>query len=375
MQNKKIIFHDTANDGHRFIYNYTVMSNLIEDKDYEKYYYSPLDNDVQKSELNRSLIKTVYAKLKGFKNKNFLYRLKELLELNKYCNRNKIDRIHFFNLDSVIIPLFILYPIFFNKKITGTLHWFPSRLFKQKSLQLLLKINAIRSIVVHGKYTYNCFKSIINKDETNSINVINYPNFHENTSEVDKSLLNNFQRPIILAFGGTRFDKGIDILLQALNKLNEKEFTLVIAGKEEDFSRGHLEEMIINYGVKEKVVLNLGYVEDCQMVNYFSQSDIIVLPYRKIFTGQSGPLTEGVMNNKIIVGPSHGEIGATITNYGLGRIFNSEDINDLSFVLSNVIENYQVIKKDILINQESFKRLISKEGFIEKYQSYFFQNK
>ncbi|SEN61611.1 glycosyltransferase [Paenibacillus sp. OV219] len=368
MHDEKIVFHDTANDGHRFIYNYTVMSNL---KGKEIHYYSPLDDELQKNELKSKSINIIDTDKKKAIHP-LLSRVRDLFELSRYCKKNKIKRIFFFNLDSVILPLVLLFPLFINKEVSGTLHWFPGRSLKQKVFMALINFKVINKVIVHGHYTYNSIISANNKMTDDLLKNINYPNLHDNKNEVNaSSTLNNYAKPVLLAFGGTRFDKGLDILLQALQHINKQDFTLIIAGKAEDFSENDIEQMINEYGLNGRVIPRLGYVNDNDVVQYFSSADIVVLPYRKIFTGQSGPLTEGIMNNKFIIGPSHGEIGFTIKSYGLGDVFESENIESLTSVLLNTLQNFKDLNEKNFDNQQYYKQLISKESFIEEYRSFF----
>ena len=67
----------------------------------------------------------------------------------------------------------------------------------------------------------------------------------------------------LLSLGGTRYDKGIDILLNALKDVQDN-FKLIIAGKEEFFSREYIEKKIESY--RSKVELNLKFLSNEEII-------------------------------------------------------------------------------------------------------------
>ena len=139
----------------------------------------------------------------------------------------------------------------------------------------------------------------------------------------------------LLALGGTRKGKGLDILLEALKRVQEP-FHLIIAGKEEDFKKDFILEHTITY--TENVSLFLEFLTDEKFSLCLNAADIVVLPYRKVFDGASGPLGEGVWHYKMIVGPDHGSLGDIVKMNHLGKTFKSEDADVLSEVLNETIK-------------------------------------
>ena len=92
-------------------------------------------------------------------------------------------------------------------------------------------------------------------------------------------------------------------------------------------------------------------------------ADIIVLPYRKIFSGASGPLGEGVWKKKCIIGPMEGNLGYTIKKYHLGYVFESENTESLSNVLSIAL------KKNFEPDMEylDYRKMLNPDIFVENY--------
>ena len=82
----------------------------------------------------------------------------------------------------------------------------------------------------------------------------------------------------ILFFGLIRTYKGLDILLEAFGMLPE-DYQLIIAG-EPYGSFDKYQEIIDRIPGKERISMNLKYIKDSEVTNYFSAADVAVLPYR-----------------------------------------------------------------------------------------------
>lgn len=140
--------------------------------------------------------------------------------------------------------------------------------------------------------------------------------------------------PILLALGGTRYPKGLDLLLEALKHV-QSPFYLLVAGKEESFHEDFIKEASKDYA--ERVFLKLKFLSEEEVDCCLKACDIVCLPYRKQFDGASGPLGEGVYRGKMIVGPAHGSIGQTIREYHLGLTFEAENIANLAETLEQAL--------------------------------------
>ncbi len=82
----------------------------------------------------------------------------------------------------------------------------------------------------------------------------------------------------ILFFGLIRTYKGLDILLEAFGNLSD-EYQLIIAG-EPYGSFDKYQEIIDRTPGKERIFMNLKYIKDSEVTDYFSAADVAVLPYR-----------------------------------------------------------------------------------------------
>ena len=82
----------------------------------------------------------------------------------------------------------------------------------------------------------------------------------------------------ILFFGLIRTYKGLDILLEAFGKLPD-DYQLIIAG-EPYGSFEKYQEIIDRLPNKDRVYASLKYIKDSEVKDYFSATDLAVLPYR-----------------------------------------------------------------------------------------------
>ena len=137
---------------------------------------------------------------------------------------------------------------------------------------------------------------------------------------------------------------------------------MIIAGKPSYFSGKQIEELTAAY--TDKVSCFLYFISDELMNKLFSVADIVVLPYRKIFSGASGPLTAGVSLEKIIIGPDYNSLGALIKDNHLGYVFTPECIDSLKIAIESAVEN----DFDCDSFYKEYKNRISPKCFIKSYE-------
>lgn len=85
-------------------------------------------------------------------------------------------------------------------------------------------------------------------------------------------------RKTLLFFGLIREYKGLDVLLEAFGMLDES-YQLIVAG-EPYGSFEKYQAIIDTLPGRDRISLNLHYIKDSQVRDYFSGSDLCVLPYR-----------------------------------------------------------------------------------------------
>ena len=166
---------------------------------------------------------------------------------------------------------------------------------------------------------------------------------------------------ILLALGGTRDDKGLDILLEAL-KTVKGNFHLIVAGQESTFKREFILAESVSY--KSRVSLILEYLSEEQFELCLNAADIIVLPYRKIFDGASGPMTDGAYLGKMIIASSHGSLGREVTDNHLGLTCEAENSQALSKAIDEALSGEFIPDE----KYKAFQERLRPEIFTERYR-------
>jgi len=318
----KVLLIDTAIDGHHIPY-LNALTQSTENC------VAVLPEQTDLIECMQYTIDCNFAKTKKF----FGY-LKWIKEIKNITKKERPDIVHFLYGDSIFRFFGIgLGAIHRHAKVLVIFHHIRRSKLKDISNRCIAK--KADKVIVHTDSLMNTLKEIgIN----NGIH-IEYPCFNH-VKEIDQTFAQSkigMRKPegkVLLALGGTRYDKGLNILLEALKKVSQP-FHLVIAGKEQTFTREYIENEIITY--KEKVTLILKYLSEEEIELCLNSADIIILPYRKVFDGASGPLGEGVALGKMIVGPEHGSIGDLIQKHKLGMTFISEDVENLAMIINKAL--------------------------------------
>ena len=97
-------------------------------------------------------------------------------------------------------------------------------------------------------------------------------------AEAERKLGLHSGKKNILFFGLIRTYKGLDILLEAFGKLSE-DYQLIIAG-EPYGSFDKYQQIIDRLPNRDRIRMNLKYIKDSEVKDYFSAADLAVLPYR-----------------------------------------------------------------------------------------------
>lgn len=142
----------------------------------------------------------------------------------------------------------------------------------------------------------------------------------------------------VLFFGVLKPYKGVDILLEAFARLPEpvaKETVLQIVGYPK-MPVEPLRFLARRLGIEHRVFWDLRFVEEMEVAAYFSQTDAVVLPYRRI--DQSGVLMIALAFGKPIVASRVGGFAEIIGDGVHGFLVDPEDVESLARALARVLE-------------------------------------
>lgn len=347
----KIMYVEIATTGHRIPY----IKALTEDPSNEVVVLLP-------ERVETLTCKQIVCR-SDVKNRSFSTHKEWISEILKAAKEESPDVIHFLTGD--VFYKFFGFGLNKLKKYNPILTFHSVKTSFLQKISLRVISGLARNLVFHSEFMKNQAESFGIKNAVH----IEYPVFGGKSCDKNeaKGYFNlKTDIPVIGCVGGTRYDKGLDILLESLKTVKEP-FQLLVAGKEEHFVEAFIKEETATYS--ENVHLALKFLSDEELMYAMNATDIVVLPYRKMFNGASGPLGEGVALCKCIVGPDHGNLRDTIEKNHLGFTFESENTTSLSAVLSDALKNKFIPDEDYV----NYKNLLSVSAFKEGYNKLYYQ--
>lgn len=137
--------------------------------------------------------------------------------------------------------------------------------------------------------------------------------------------------PVFLFFGGLRYEKGPDLLADALQEV-DRDVTIIFAGSEADFDQRDVDRWKQRVPKNVSIDDRIEFIPEEEVMHYFIATDSLVLPYRRK-RGISGPLRRAAWVSTPIIGKKNSDIGDLIETYQLGETFDSR--KSLSTILSS----------------------------------------
>ena len=341
----KVVFIDTSVSGHHAAY-ICALENIPDSAE-----------AILPERIETLHIRQVECILKNSPKRKLTDFLKWVRAVRQIVDLEQPDIVHFLMGDDFYRFFGAGLSLFSKYRVVVTLHWMRSGLAGRLSTKCIA-MQADR-VVVHSDYIQQKLQSYGVRNAEH----IEYPQFGTTlyTTEEARAAWNLRQKiPVVVAIGNTRYDKGLDILLDALEKV-KRPFQLLIAGNTTYFGEEYIKEKIRPYS--ENVRLYLKYLSDDELASAVCAADIIALPYRKKFDGASGPLGDGVVHSKMIVGPCHGTLGYTIKKHHLGATFETENVGSLAEVLNRALgETWKPDRQ-----YQEYQKMLSPEYFRIKY--------
>lgn len=174
---------------------------------------------------------------------------------------------------------------------------------------------------------------------------------------------------VVLFFGGLRKEKGIHLLLDALQRYDGPEFTLLVAGPEKDITEDRLQEVSNTIG--PSLSMDVRYIHDTAA--YFVASDGVVCPYMTEFGAErtSHVFQEAITLRRPVICPSFGSFESRLKTYNLGVSYTADDAQALSDVLGQFVDNvddcYSEEDMAAFSARHSFENLCT--GLLDTYRS------
>lgn len=329
-----IVLFDPFVTGHHILYASKIM-NYLADRGNNSFFITSEDfrEESQLFNLPSDRIIRLRKKWKRYKyfNQALYYK-----SISQFIDKNDIDIFHILYLDSQTIPLFLA--LNYVKKIKKrahivvTVHW-STNLTGYQGIKSKVKIFLFSILkryfdlyFVHGTKTK---QALIEKLHIRSSKIVTIPYGTEefikvNNKECRHKLGLNKDDKVLLLFGGIRKEKGITEFIDCLRYVKSN-VTVIIAGEANNEFKTIIKAKKRGIGKNVKILEYLRYIKESEIPIFYGAADVLALPYKKQFSGQSGPLTIATTYGIPIITTDVGELGETVRKNDLGLVVSSED--------------------------------------------------
>jgi glycosyltransferase involved in cell wall biosynthesis len=146
--------------------------------------------------------------------------------------------------------------------------------------------------------------------------------WHRDGGPVPSARPDGRARDRLLFFGMIRPNKGVHVLLQALERLPGCDLTIA-GGIEEPHYLERIRRMVQRFS-PGRVELIDRYVSEDEATDLFRRSRLVILPYTN-FTSQSGVLHQALAHGRPVVATEVGGLGECVRGWGIGQVVPPED--------------------------------------------------
>ncbi len=266
---------------------------------------------------------------------------------NRFALRGNFDVVHFQGAGMPLLDQFFLRPLAKRLPVVMTVHDIKSHYerFVSRDSFLRRSLRIPHCLITHYR---NGKKQLIEhwgvEDERVAVipHGIMTPLHHPvGRSEARKKLNLPQECRILLFFGSIRPNKGLDVLLEALNdiRLHDPEVLLIVAGvvpRGMNFQR--YSDIIQKLNLSENVRAEVNFIPDEDVDNFMAAADVVVLPYVK-FEAQSGVLLRAYAHKKPVVVSNVGAMGELVSSDKVGLVVEPGNPKDLAEAIINVLDN------------------------------------
>lgn len=310
----KVLLVERSMVGHRKTY----LENLYNIEGIEFFVFAPENFGVD----DKHFYKYGFAENKA----NFSNYFKWTKKINSIVKKEKIDIVHILDGDSIMRWFgFGLHRNKSSKVLITYHHFFPGFLRKISYKMMCRKGNACVAHTDSVKESLEAYSlSNVYKCEYPAFDFEKLSSLNKNQCKIDCNV--PLETPTIGIVGGLCKYKNILQFLKVLQKLDD-DFYVLISGKDSDITVSEIKDVISTYS--DKVMLNIKRLTDEEYHKSIAASDIIFCIYGYDFDGASGPLTDGVCAQKMILSCNHGSLGNIVRQNSLGFTAICDDETDI----------------------------------------------
>ncbi|GAA4839090.1 glycosyltransferase [Algivirga pacifica] len=163
---------------------------------------------------------------------------------------------------------------------------------------------------------------------------------------------------VLLYFGLIRKYKGLDLLIEAFDQLDDSYQLLIVGEPYEDFEP--YQQLIDNNANKERIHTVTRYVADEEVPLYFSAADVSVLPYRT--ATQSGVVAISYHFDLPVIVTNVGGLKGTVAPYGSGIVVEESTPHAITTAVQDYFKGEN--PKEMSLAVQNFKEKYSWKGMV-----------
>lgn len=273
--------------------------------------------------------------------------LQMLRQIQNIAVSESVDIIHFLEADEIYRYFGIGLTYLSQFRVVMTFHHLYINNWRKYAIHRIME--KIDCSVVHTNVLAEYFSALV---KHSVVRHIEYPAFDYDelgeTSPIEAKKMFGLpsDHTIIGLLGRTSDYKGYCFLLDYLSDLSDyqkEKLHFFFAGEEGEYKYDQIKKSLEHNNISGTTIPRKLTAHEFQCA--IQASDIILLPYGKVFNGASGPLAEGVCAGKMIIGSDYESLGALIRDNHIGYTFKAENGHDLMRVLNELTE------KDFIYDQ------------------------
>jgi glycosyltransferase involved in cell wall biosynthesis len=292
-------------------------------------------------------------------------RVRELRRIYETARNTDVDVVHLLYFDRTQVPLFFaakllpgelpptvatLHRDAFLENSDRTLSKVATQGVARLALHATLKNGALDCLTVHANSIRDRIIGAVPAATRANTKTIPAPT-PESSVDVSQQEAREYldlpvDGPLYLFFGGLRYEKGSDLLAEALRSVG-REMTVVLAGPEADFTQSDVDRWRQRVPTNVNLVDRIEFIPEENVDYYFVAADALVLPYRRT-RGISGPLRRAAMVGTPIVATANSDIGSVVEQHSLGVNIDNPVQSGLSDWFNESAEGTTLASKEAL---------------------------
>jgi glycosyltransferase involved in cell wall biosynthesis len=219
-------------------------------------------------------------------------------------------------------------------------------------------------IVVHNQFSFDALSKSVDsiRDKISIIqhgSFVDMPNDKITKPIALKALNLDSNYKYILFFGQIKKVKRLDLLLKAMAEVNSS-IKLIVAGKLWKDNFDVYQQIMDDYKLTDKVILDIQFISDQKRELYFKCADLMVLPYQEIY--QSGVLLMAMSYGVPSLVSDISPFKEIISDQSNGFLFESNNLTDLSQKINSIISDDNTLE---LVANQSVETMKNKHNWVK----------